>query len=259
MADVTVNSIRLHVQRIGTGSDRGTVVFLHGLVMDNLSSWYFTVANTLAGAYPIVLFDLRGHGKSDRPVSGYHIGDFISDIIELLAMLAINEPVHLVGNSFGGLLAVSLALTHPEMVRSIVLVDSHYATPEWKTVMAESLNLRGEEMYRKIAVSFRHWLGRNSRRKRTRLADTAKEIVYKTTLVKDLSESKTISDRELRRIDCPVLGLYGEQSDVRATGEHLSGLLPNFELRLFPECTHSVLWEKTADVRDHIAAWVAAH
>jgi len=46
MADVVANGVRHHVQRLGRG-DR-TVVFVHGLVMDNLSSWYFTVANPVA-------------------------------------------------------------------------------------------------------------------------------------------------------------------------------------------------------------------
>jgi pimeloyl-ACP methyl ester carboxylesterase len=258
MADVDVNGIRLHVQRLGNGG-RETVVFLHGLVMDNLSSWYFTVANTVALTADVVLFDLRGHGKSHRPASGYTVADFVADIDGLIAALAIGRPVHLVGNSFGGLLAVSFAVARPDRVKSMVLIDSHYATPEWQQAMTGSLSLQGEELYRKIAVSFRHWLGRNSERKRSRLTDTAKEIVYGTTLLHDLNASATVSDEMLARIGCPVLGLYGEHSDVRAMGEHLARHMPKFELRLFSECTHSVLWEKTDTVRDDIAAWIAAH
>ena len=49
-----------------------TVVFVHGLVMDNLSSFYYTLAAPLAQAgFGTVLFDLRGHGLSERPPSGY--------------------------------------------------------------------------------------------------------------------------------------------------------------------------------------------
>jgi pimeloyl-ACP methyl ester carboxylesterase len=257
MADVTVNGIHLHVQRLGSGE--GTVVFLHGLIMDNLSSWYFTIANSVALKAQVVLFDLRGHGKSHRPVSGYTVADFIADIDGLLDALAIRGPVHLVGNSFGGLLAVSFAEVHPDKVKSMVLIDSHYATADWKLAMAESLALQGEALNWKIAVSFRHWLGRHSKRKRTRLTDTAKKIVYGTSLVEDLERSATVSDDALRRIECPVLGLYGENSDVRAAGEHLALQMPDFDLRLFPECTHSVLWEKTDVVRKQIAAWIAAH
>ncbi|HWL88800.1 MAG TPA: alpha/beta fold hydrolase, partial [Polyangiaceae bacterium] len=71
MADVLVRGVRLHVQRMGVADpseNRGRrVVFLHGLVMDNLSSWYFTVANVVAAFADVVLYDLRGHGLSDRP------------------------------------------------------------------------------------------------------------------------------------------------------------------------------------------------
>ena len=257
MADVMVNGNQLYVQRLGSGE--GTVVFLHGLVMDNLSSWYFTVANIVALKNQVILFDLRGHGKSDRPASGYTVAEFVADIDGLLDALAIRGPVHLVGNSFGGLLAVSFATLHPHKVKSIVLIDSHFANADWKRTMAESLALEGEALYRKIAVSFQNWLGRNSKRKRTRLEDTARKLVYGTSLVQDLERSALVSDDELRRIECPVLGLYGKNSDVRAMGEHLAMHIPRFELRLFPECTHSVLWEKTDVVREQIATWIAAH
>ena len=48
MADVVCRGVRLHVQRLGAPDRPVTAVFLHGLVMDNLSSWYFTVANPAA-------------------------------------------------------------------------------------------------------------------------------------------------------------------------------------------------------------------
>ena len=64
MAEVEVRGLKLHVQRLGEGGR--PVVFLHGLVMDNLSSWYFTVANPVAQQRSVLLYDLRGHGRSGR-------------------------------------------------------------------------------------------------------------------------------------------------------------------------------------------------
>ncbi len=257
MAEIPVNGTQLHVQTLGKSGD--AVVFLHGLVMDNLSSWYFTIANNVAVDNRVILFDLRGHGKSTRPASGYTIDDFVSDIRGLLDSLSVESPVHFVGNSFGGLLAVSFASAYPQRVKSMVLIDSHYANTEWKQSMMESLSLEGEALYWKIVVSFRHWLGRHSLRKRTRLEETARKLVYGTSLVEDLRRSPTLSDEQLARIECPVLGLYGIDSDVRSAGEHLASVIPKFELRLFPGCTHSVLWEKTDVVREQTAKWIREH
>ena len=46
MAEVVANGVRFHVQHLSDGDP--TVVFLHGLVVDNSSSWYYTVANPVA-------------------------------------------------------------------------------------------------------------------------------------------------------------------------------------------------------------------
>ena len=69
MAEIVARGVRFHVQHLdlslgGNHPDRPLVVFLHGLVMDNLSSWYFTVANPVARIADVLLYDLRGHGKS---------------------------------------------------------------------------------------------------------------------------------------------------------------------------------------------------
>src|SRR5512133_2303707 len=114
MADVTANGVRHHVQRLGAG-DR-TVVFVHGLVMDNLSSFYFTLANPVASFADVVLYDLRGHGMSERPARGYRVVDLVADLAALLDALGIAHPVALVGNSFGGLVALAFAAAHPERV-----------------------------------------------------------------------------------------------------------------------------------------------
>src|SRR5438477_5619060 len=107
MADVTANGVRHHVQRLGGGAR--TVVFLHGLVMDNLSSFYFTLANPVARSAEVLLYDLRGHGRSERPARGYKVDDLCVELLALLDALGISKPVQLVGNSFGGMLALSFA------------------------------------------------------------------------------------------------------------------------------------------------------
>src|SRR5215831_9172564 len=145
MGDVWARGIRLHVQRLGTASERVTAVFLHGLVMDNLSSWYFTVANPAARHADVILYDLRGHGKSERPPSGYTVSDMVSDLESLLEALAVRRPVVLVGNSFGGLLALAFSVAMPSRVAGLVLVDAHLGDEGFAADMAATLSLQGPE------------------------------------------------------------------------------------------------------------------
>jgi pimeloyl-ACP methyl ester carboxylesterase len=257
MAEVVLNGVRHHVQRLGRGSQ--TVVFVHGLVMDNLASWYFTVGAPLAARADVVLYDLRGHGKSERPATGYALADLEADLGALVSSLQLDHPVHLVGNSFGGLLALSFALSHPEAVASLMLVDAHLGRPGWSDAMAQTLSLQGAEREERIRHDFQHWLGRHSERKSTRLASTALALVEQTSLIADLRGSPGVSKERVRELRCPTLALYGEQSDLRPDAAFLSEEVPRADVRIRPGCSHSLLWEATPWVRDTLLAWLAEH
>lgn len=128
MAMLQTDRIRLHVQRLAPPDGRpatATAVLLHGLLTDSLASYYFTVANGLAAAgLDVVMYDLRGHGRSERPATGYHLDAFVTDLEALLAGLGITGPVHLVGNSFGGTVAFGFADRHPERVAGLTVIES---------------------------------------------------------------------------------------------------------------------------------------
>ncbi len=254
MADLGVHGVRFHVQRLGEAGP--VVVFLHGLVMDNLSSWYFTLAAPASRFARVVLYDLRGHGLSDRPASGYGLADHLADLGGVLDGLGVAEPVTLVGNSFGALLALAFAVRRPARVGRLVIVDGQTGAPGWGERMAATLSLEGIERDLRIAEAFKSWLGRHSQRKRTRLARAAESLVRGTSLVTDMRASPGLSDAELAGIGCPILAVYGEASEARADGERLARLAPRCELRRYPGCSHSVLWEATGRVRDEVLAWL---
>ncbi|MEZ4402981.1 MAG: alpha/beta hydrolase [Kofleriaceae bacterium] len=254
MADLAVGGGTLHVQRLGAAPR--VAVFVHGLVMDNLSSFYFTLAAPAAVHRTVVLYDLRGHGRSHRPPTGYAVADFVAELAALVDLVAPDAAVDVIGNSFGGLVALAFAVAHPARVASLVLIDAHDGTAGWSAQMAATLGLEGSARDAQIATSFQAWLGRNSERKRSRLASQARALVEATTLIADLAGSPPLTDAALATITAPTLALYGEHSDVRDRGEALARLLPAATLEVVPGCTHSILWEATALVRDRVTAWL---
>jgi len=252
MAEVVANGVRLHVQRLGSAQLPATAVFLHGLVIDNLSSWYFTVANPAAQRAEVILYDLRGHGKSERPPSGYSLADMVGDLDALLDALDVRRPVVLIGNSFGGLLALVYALAHPERVAGLVLVDAQLDDEAFAGEMARTLSVTGRERDELIEKAVERLMFRTSARKRNRLGDTADALVHQTSLIDDMRHTSPISSDALREIEAPVLAIYGENSELRERGVSYLAKLPRLELVLVPGGTHSVLWEATHDVKTRI-------
>lgn len=244
MAEVAVNGVRLHVQRLSEGDP--TIVFIHGMVIDNLASFYYTLANPLATSAGVILYDQRGHGMSERPRTGYSIADSVRDLTALLDSLGVEGPVHLVGNSYGGTVALATAMAHPERVAGMALIEAHFAVAGWGGKMAGSIELVGLHLEEE---ELQAWLDENGGRKLNRMARNAEALIYGTSMADDLRASPPFTEKDLAGIRCPTLAIYGEDSDVIACSRELQRLLPRCDLRILPEATHSVLLENTAEVR----------
>ncbi|MBT9560325.1 MAG: alpha/beta fold hydrolase [Myxococcales bacterium] len=256
MAEVHAGGVRFHVQRLGARTEGPIVVFLHGLVMDNLSSWYFTVAGATADVAEVLLYDLRGHGNSERPRSGYDVGTMANDLGAILDEVAPGRRAVLVGNSFGGAVALAFAAIHPARVAGLCLVDAHISDSSFGAQMGRTLRLEGAERDAKIADSFKDWVGRSSDKRRNRLAEKARALVEETTLVADLDAAPAIDLAGLEALGArgvPVRLLYGGASDVLEKGRALAAALGGgAELEVLDGATHAILWEATDRVREAV-------
>jgi pimeloyl-ACP methyl ester carboxylesterase len=250
MPDAIAHGVRLHYQRLGREGADKRIVFVHGLVVDNLASWYFSVACAAAKVADVLLYDLRGHGLSERPKAGYAVGDMVLDLAGLLDVTMGRDPVHLVGNSFGALLAIEFARRFPARVAGLVLVDGHLGHDGFADRMAGTLSLRGAEADRAIERTFEHWPGRTSPRKRGKLVDQARALVLGTSLVDDLRRTSPLGGADFASIAAPTLALYGEHSDLVDDSRPLLSSMPRCTLDVLTGCTHSVLWEATDAVRE---------
>jgi len=99
------------------GSKYPVVLFLH-FGGANLRMWNPVLPYFIERARCITL-DLRGHGRSDAPATGYHIDDMAEDVAGVLTELAA-APAHVVGSSIGAEVGLALAAHHPDLVCSLV-------------------------------------------------------------------------------------------------------------------------------------------
>jgi pimeloyl-ACP methyl ester carboxylesterase len=263
MAEVRANGVRFNVQRLqpeGAENDPPTIVFVHGLVMDNLSSFYYTLAGpvVLAGAAAI-LYDLRGHGRSERPPTSYTTGDGAGDLCAILDALGVDHPVYLVGNSYGGIVAARMALIAPDRVAGLVLIEASCAgsgAAAWIEDMANTLTVAALGLEYDRAQD---QLLAAGQRKVARLAISANALLNGTTLIDDLASEQPLTTAELTALECPVLGVYGERSELLPAAEELVRHVRDCQVEILPGLAHTVLREATDEVRKVMLDWLAAH
>jgi pimeloyl-ACP methyl ester carboxylesterase len=263
MPEVSARGIRFHVQTMDPPETSGrtpVVVFIHGLLMDNLSSYYYTLAGPVARAGArAVMYDLRGHGRSARPATGYSITDAVADLFEILRVLGHERPVHLVANSFGGLIALRAALARPEQVAGLVLIDAHGPAErpaEWREELLNKVNRAALVLeYDRLADQ----LLAAGRRRPGREAATVHAMVNGTSLLADLAAAEPLGAADLATVTCPVLAVYGASSDMIEAGRTLGRHVPHCRLHELPGLAHTVLLDATGELRDLLLAWLADH
>lgn len=115
MATITVNGVQLAYDEVGDGPP---VVWVHGGWTDRQDA--DLVVPLLADDYRVIVYDRRGHSQSERPPGHQPVSAHVSDLGALVEGLGA-VPAHLVTNSFGGEIALKLALEQPAVVASLCL------------------------------------------------------------------------------------------------------------------------------------------
>lgn len=129
MTLVAVNGIQLHIFDTGAPAgkpDAPVLVLGHGLLFST-SMWRHQI-EALRGEYRCVAVDWRGQGSTPPPGSGYDMDTLYADLVALIEHLDVG-PVHYAGLSMGGFVGLRLAARRPDLVRSLILVDTS-AGPE---------------------------------------------------------------------------------------------------------------------------------
>jgi pimeloyl-ACP methyl ester carboxylesterase len=199
-----------------------------------------------------VLFDLRGHGRSERPLAGYRIEDGVDDLFGILDELSIDGPVHLVGNSYGGTIALAAALRRPERVAGMALIEAHPAFEGWAAEMIEDLS---DLVAGFTSPGTRRYLDQAPRSVRS-MARACEELITSSSMSEDLLASEPTTPERLATVACPSLLLYGENSDVLVRAYALEEAIAGSVLSVIQDCSHALLMENPQEVARQIEAWL---
>lgn len=240
MVSLRTNGINLHCQQLGAGP---LLVMCHGLVFGSIATWYFTAAAKLATRFNVLLYDQRGHGKSDLAVAGYDLENMTTDLEGLVEHFQLHEQnaekrkVILVGHSYGALIALHYALRHPAQVDKLVLIDAplpanHYVYPSMATADSR------EALQWLFPPALKQKVQQGNRSAR-RFQERMEYLFLQSSLRQDVAAAGDIADERLQRLNMPVLCLYGRNSECLDVGERLARVIPNARLQLL-ECGHFI-------------------
>lgn len=260
MSEPVSPAIALYVREEGTGDP---VLLLHGLGGDH-TVWDYQIP-TLARSYRVLAPDLRGHGRSPLPDGARYTFEEIEGDVRKLLDERKTGPVHLVGISGGGLLALRLLVDDPGRVRSLAVfgsmghMDNHTraVAQNW----ADTLRDEGPAAYsRRLARDLfaPDWLEAN--------LDFAERIA-KLQEARDLRGvvqwALAMSDFDLRprlpRVHTPTLILHGLDDGVvdPSHARLLRQAIPGSEVRLFPNTGHLIPIERPDETGQILLDWFA--
>jgi pimeloyl-ACP methyl ester carboxylesterase len=227
-----------------------SLILIHGMFGDFLD--WEPVLEPLAQSHRVIALDLPGFGNSSKPAREYTADFFVTTLHELFTGLALRRMI-LVGNSFGGQIAILYTLRHPEMVAKLVLVDSggfrfiseeeysavaaRFGEPVIATLTPEVHELLFASVFTQPSEASQRYLRRqNEKLKRSDYLSYAESLASSIRL----SLSACLLDR-LVEIKCPTLLIWGERDLVLPVQQARTALarLPHGELQVISACGHA--------------------
>ena len=240
----------------------GTVVLIHPVGLD-LTYWSAQV-DALRGDHDVVAFDLPGHGRSPGQPEDVSFAGFAAATAALIDHVGAG-PVHLVGISVGGMIAQTLALSHPSLARSLTLIATAatFSDTGRAAVGARADAIRAGGMAAVVRPFLDRWFTPETLAGRPHLVDR----VTKTLLADDpaiqaamwtMVAGLDVLDR-LGEVRCPTLVLVGDRdaSTPPAVSATLAEAIRGARLVVLPDASHMVHLEQPEAVNAELLQFLS--
>lgn len=269
MPIIDPNGIQLYYEELGDAS-KPPLLLIMGITAPG-SVWY-DHAKAWQKDFRCILVDNRGVGKSDKPKGPYTTAQMADDCAGLLETLNL-ENVSVAGVSMGGTIALKLAVRHPKLIKSLLLMCpwarcDNKAKAIFEHMMVCKARFRPEE--------FSHYI---------QLLIYSKASWDNEETVKELAEGRAadaIGDNQqplhglegqayacinhnvydkLGSISQPTFIVGGEEDEFtpKWMAEEINAAMPNAELYLYPKSGHIFHFENLNDFNQRALNWLSAH
>jgi pimeloyl-ACP methyl ester carboxylesterase len=264
----SLDGVDLEYEVSGTGEP---VVFIHGAFIADIFR-PLLAEPSLAGRYRLILYHRRGYADSSRASGPVSVARQAADCRSLLRYLGV-ERAHLVGHSYGGDVALQLALESPGVVHSLALLEPGLMVGASAQDYRKSL-ARGVERYRELGAEVvmdeflqARWPGYRAALDRVLPGAFAQAMADAETWFEREASGQLawrFGEAEARRIGQPTLSVLGGESDALwsrfgETHRLLLGWLPHAEGFVLPGTTHLMQIQDPRGMAEALAAFWARH
>jgi pimeloyl-ACP methyl ester carboxylesterase len=186
-----------------------TLVMVHGM-FGNLSQFYMTIAPGLSKHFKVVLYDIRSHGKSSQHATGYDLISLTDDLDALLEKLQIAK-CHILGFSYGALIALKYAMRFREKVEKVIAIE----------IPPKSLlpwTYKGSYTFKDFmdfASTLTPYVYKNFMRSKRQIDSSYKIYDYifnHTSFVEDMNRESIFGVNDYYPLDLPVFLFFGKSS-----------------------------------------------
>ncbi len=248
-ARIQVGAVTLAVTVYGQGTE--PLILLHGIGSRGVS--WLPVVEPLSERFHLVVPDLRGHGDSDKPDTGYRLQDYLSDLDGLIAAMRLDRPA-ILGHSLGALIAMAWAAAHPDGAACLVLED-----PPLRADAQAPARLDGwlalartpvDEVARRFKQEHPEWSDEACWRRAESITSTAPAVF---TEMRDVAVTGEyfVPFGQLAQVQSPVLLVHGDLEAGSAThpkdAERFRALGPHVRTVQIPHGSHSLHRDHTEE------------
>ncbi len=211
------SGVRINYRISGSGSP---LVLVHGYTASGYSNWVVSGwAEYLAGRHTLLIPDLRGHGRSEKPYSAgaYSIALMAADVLAVMDAEGVSAaPV--IGYSMGGLVTMELLVHHPERISAAVIggMGSYFPRNRGRFSI-ERQDKRSSAPRRPLGERLRFLAGYMAR-----FDPIAIDAVYRGVF----KRGRPIETAHLAEVDKPVLVAAGTLDVFYEPAKALAGLIP---------------------------------
>ena len=263
MPILTLNGAELYVEDSGTGAE--TIIFSHGLLWSG--RMFDGQVAGLKSKFRCVTYDHRGQGQSPPSPTPYDMDTLADDAAALIAKLGVG-PCHFVGLSMGGFVGMRLAARKPDLLRSLVLVDTaadtepkmnvpKYRAMSFVTRLFGYRPVLGQVMKIMFAAPFRTDPARDAERRTMEqrllgLRDAPTRAALEAVITR-----RAIED-ELGKIQTPTLVVHGAEDTaiVEARARRMADAIRGSRWVSIPRAGHSSSIEEPEAVTRTIAEFI---
>jgi len=255
MAKIAVNGCEIYYEDTRAGAE--TVVLAHGLLWN--CRMFDEQVLALKDSYRCISFDFRGQGQTEVVRTGYDMDSLTEDAAALIQKLAV-APCHFLGLSMGGFVGMRLALRHPNLLRSLILLETSADAepaanvPRYKLLsfISRWLSMRlvaGKVMPIMFGQKFLNDPTRQPQRDLWLRRLLANDNAGAGRATQGVISRQPVYE-EIRKIQVPTLILCGDQdvATPRDKAERIQSQIANSRLVIIPGAGHSSTIEEPAAV-----------